>query len=110
MWSRLKLELKETFGKNSKCVVTSSVSYLFSFMPALFCFRILISSGRVVRSKNKTNLLNINYGDAIFTYGNVNFVWFRCFVMILSDFKVLFIIPGFINTKLFARSTAFFKV
>lgn len=67
-------------------MVTSSVSYLFSFMPALFCFRILISSGRVVRSKNKTNLLNINYGDAIFTYGNVNFVWFRCFVMILSEF------------------------
>lgn len=79
-------------------------------MPALFCFKVLISSGRVVHSKNKTNLPNINYGDVIFIYGNGNLVLFRCFVMILSDFKLLFIIPGFINTKLFARSTAFFTV
>lgn len=102
------MELNETFGKNRKCVVTSSVSYLFSFLSALFCFRVLISSGRVVHSKNKTNLPNINYGDVKFTYGNVNLVLFHCFVMILSDFKLLFVVPGFINTKLFARSTAFF--
>lgn len=82
--------------------VCDYISFIFSFTPALFCAR--ISAGGGMHSKNKAKLTNINYGNDIYIWKCKSFVLLVS-VKILTDFKLLFIIPEFINTNVFMSST-----